>query len=75
VGILLKTEVCFVRAYNEFFLTRSVYVVYIMTMIMNYGLKRMWKEAVVAYFKELPHRLPERTEEKLCKMWGFCFGR
>jgi len=31
----------------------------------NYGLKRMWKEEVVAYFKELPQCLPERTDEKL----------
>jgi hypothetical protein len=35
---------------------------------MNYGLKRMWKEGVVAYFKDLPKCLSERTEEKLYKM-------
>jgi hypothetical protein len=34
-----------------------------MNMIMNYGLKRIWKEGVVAYFKELPQCLRERTEE------------
>jgi hypothetical protein len=32
---------------------------------MSYGLKGMWKERVVTYYKELPQCLPERTEEKL----------
>ena len=35
---------------------------------MNYGFKSVWKEGVVAYFKELPQYLPERAEEKLQNM-------
>jgi hypothetical protein len=32
---------------------------------MNDELKRMWKKAVVAYFKEIYLRLPGETEENL----------
>jgi hypothetical protein len=39
-------------------------------MIMNYDLKRMWEELVMARFKVTSQHLPGGTEENYEKPWG-----